>query len=144
MKKSVGSLAVVWLLMTGLAMAASIPAWLDDAISKWNQENHDVAIQFLDIKDSFVWYMFPKADNLASAEIRERMYAIAETNGYQKTAEEELVTTGKPPSPTEPYKAKKCWNRSFTLNVDVGRQRMLTTLLCEDAASWYTGFRIIQ
>jgi len=143
MKKSIGSLAVVWLL-AGVAMAASIPAWLDDAISEWNQENQEVAIRFLEIKDSFVWYMFPKTDDLAGAEIRERMYTIAGANGYQKTAEEELVTTGKPPSPTEPYKAKKCWNRSFTLNVDVGRQRMLTTLLCEDATSWYTGFRIIQ
>jgi len=143
MKDSVGTLAVV-LLFAGLAMAASIPAWLDDAISTWNQENPDVAIQFLNIKDSFVWYMFPKTDDLSHAEIRERMYVIAEANGYQKTAEEELITTGKPPSPTEPYKAKKCWSRSFTLNVDVDRQRVLTTLLCEDATSWYTGFRIIQ
>jgi len=143
MKHLAGILAVVSLL-TGLAMAASIPAWLDDAISKWNQENPDVTFRFLDIKDSFVWYLFPKTDDLAHSEIRERMYAIVEANGYQKTEEEELVTTGKPPSPTEPYKAKKCWSRSFTLNIDVGRQRMLTTLLCEDATNWYTGFRILQ
>jgi len=143
MKKLAGILVVVSLL-TGPAMAASIPAWLDDAISKWNQENPDDPFQFLDIKDSFVWYLFPKTDDIANAEIRERMYAIVDANGYQKTEEEELVTTGKPPSPTEPYKAKKCWSRSFTLNVDVGKQRVLTTFLCEDATSWYMGFRILQ
>lgn len=143
MKNSIGALAVA-LLVAGVAMAASIPAWLDDGIAEWNQENPDVAIQFLDIKDNFVWYMFPKTEDLAHAEIRERMYAIVEANSYEKTAEEELVTTGKPPSLTAPHKAKKCWTRSFTLNVDVDRQRMLTTLLCEDAANWYTGFRIIQ
>ncbi len=143
MKKLAGMLVVVSLL-TGLAIAATIPVWLDDAISKWNHENPDEAFLFLDIKDSFVWYMFPKTDDLANAEIRERMYAVVDANGYQKTEEEELITTGKPPSPTEPYKAKKCWSRSFTLPLDAGGQRMLTTLLCEDDTNWYPGIRIIQ
>jgi hypothetical protein len=134
----------VGLLSSGLAIAASIPAWLDDAITSWNQENSEVPIRFLDIKDSFVWYMMPKTDSISHSQIRERMYAIAESNKYQKTVEEELITTGKPPSPVKPYQAKKCWSRSFTLNVDVGRQRMLTTYLCEDTSNWYTGFRIIQ
>ena len=143
MKNWVG-LMVGAILVTGLATAASIPAWLDDGITKWNQEHPDVAIQFLAIHDSYVWYMFPKTEDLTNAEIRKRMYAIVEGNGYKRNAEEELVTTGKPPALTEAYKPKKCWTRSFTTEVDVGRQRMLTTQLCEDATNWYSGFRILQ
>ena len=75
---------------------------------------------------------------------RERVYAIAEAHGYQKTVEEELVTTGKPPVPNKPSKPRKCWSRSFTLDIDVGRQRMLTTLVCGDTAGYYAGFRILQ
>ena len=101
------SIVAIGLLSAGVAMAASIPAWLDDGITKWNQENPDVRMQFLAIKDSFVWYMVPKTEAIGTAEIRKRIYAIAEAHGYQKTVEEELVTTGKPPSPTKPYQAKK-------------------------------------
>ena len=134
----------IGLLSAGFGLAASIPAWLDDAISAWNQENPDLPIQFVDIKDSFVWYMIPVNDEIGHAEIRKRIYALVENHGYQKTVAEELVTTGKPPTPNKPYKPKKCWSRSFTLTVDVGRQRMLTTLVCEDTASWFTGFRTVQ
>jgi hypothetical protein len=51
--------------------------------------------------------------------------------------------------------AKKCWSRSFVLNIQaenhtiaVGdepsgqRQRMLTSLVCEDSATWWAGFRV--
>ena len=137
-------IVAIGLLSVGVASAASIPAWLDDGITKWNQENPETRIQFLDIKDSFVWYMVPKTEELDMLQVRQRIYAIAEANGYEKTVDEELVTTGKPPSPTAPYQAKKCWNRNFTLTVDVGRQRMLTTAICEDTGNWFTGFRIIQ
>ena len=140
---SVGILTL-GLLAAGLTLAASIPAWLDDAISNWNQENPETPIQFLDIKDSYVWYTMPSTAEIGHAEIRERVYAIVEAHGYQKTVEEELVTTGRPPSPSGPSKTKKCWSRSFTLDIDVGRQRMLTALVCGDTTGYYAGFRILQ
>ena len=117
----------VGLLSSGLAIAASIPVWLDDAITSWNQENSEVPIRFLDIKDSFVWYMMPKTDSISNSQIRERMYAIAESNKYQKTVEEELITTGKPPSPVKPYQAKKCWSRIWPWYERVGSARQPRT-----------------
>jgi hypothetical protein len=137
-------LAAIGLLGASLCSAASIPAWLDDAITEWNEENPAVQIQFVDIKDQFVWYMIPNTPETSAKRIRERVYAIAQAHGYKMTAEEELVTTGRPPSPTGPPEAKKCWNRSFTLDVDVGRQRLLTTLVCEDAEHRFAGFRIVE
>ena len=125
-------------------LGASIPAWLDEAITEWNGENDQVPIRFLDIKDSFVWYMMPRIDEIPGSKIRERTYAIAESHGYQKTTDEELVTTGKPPVPTGRHVDKKCWNRSFTLDIRTGEQRVLSTLVCEDPAQWYLGFRILQ
>jgi hypothetical protein len=137
--------------------AQSIPVWLDDAITEWNQKNPDTPLRFVDIKDSFVWYTVPATEEIGPKEIRERVYGLVGRNGYEVTAEEELVTTAKPPSPNEPYKPKKCWRRSFVKNMDgqsntkaVGggrsgmSQRMLTSLVCEDYQSWFTGFRIAQ
>ena len=61
------------------------------------------------------------------------------------TAEEELITMAKPPSPNQPYKDKKCWKRSFVLEGEVtSAGRMLTTYVCEDVQSWFAGFRILQ
>ena len=137
-------LVTLGFLAAGLCQAASIPAWLDDAISNWNQENPAVQIRFVDIKDSFVWYMIPDTPETGHKVVRERTYGIAEAHGYQRTEAEELVTTGRPPSPVKPYKEKKCWTRSFTLNLEVGRQRLLTTLVCEDEGYWFAGFRIAE
>jgi hypothetical protein len=81
--------------------------------------------------------------------------------GYKLTDDEERVTTGKPPSPVSPYRTKKCWTRSFVLDIEelsnttaAGgrgssgksglRQRMLTSLVCDDKPYWLTGFRILQ
>jgi len=137
--------------------AASIPAWLDDAITEWNKENQATQIEFVDIKDSFVWYMIPDTPEKGSKDIRETIYEIVTTHGYEVTDQEELVTTGKPPSQTTPYKPKKCWQRSFVLTINelsnttapgggrTGvRQRLLTSLVCEDGRDWYAGFRIAQ
>ena len=137
--------------------AASIPAWLDHAITEWIQENPDVQIEFVDIKDSFVWYMIPGSPETASKDIRTSIHEIVIKNGYEVTDQEELVTTGKPPSQTTPYKEKKCWQRSFVLTINelsnttaIGgersgvRQRLLTSLVCQDGRDWYAGFRIAQ
>ena len=84
-------LVTLGFLAAGLCHAASIPAWLDDAISKWNQENPAVQIRFVDIKDSFVWYMIPDTPETGHQVVRERTYTIAEANGYRRTEAEELV-----------------------------------------------------
>ena len=135
-------LVVVSLFSISPGMAASVPAWLDAAIAKHNQEHPELPIEFVDIKNSFVWYMTPKTDPAEHQRIREDVYGIAKENGYLQTEEEELVTTGKPPSPTNPYSAKKCWKRNFTLDLETGRQRLLTTLVCDDTSYWFAGFRI--
>jgi hypothetical protein len=132
----------VGLLSFTAGLAASIPAWLDDAISEHNEEHPDLTVEFVDIKNSFVWYMTPRVSATQHKRIRESVYEIAQENGYKRTEEEELVTTGKPPSPTDPYSAKKCWKRNFTLDLETGRQRLLTTLVCEDRSFWFAGFRI--
>ena len=98
--------------------AASIPVWLDDAITEWNEENEAIQIEFVDIKDSFVWYMVPDTPDIGHKDIRESIYKIIQSNGYKTTDQEELVTTGKPPSQTTPYKEKKCWQRSFVLTIN--------------------------
>ena len=142
----------------GFSSAASIPVWLDDAITEWNDKTPNVQIAYLDIKDSYVWYMIPDTDDINSTDIRKGVFNLAIGNGYKITAEEELITTGKPPSPTAPYREKKCWTRSFVLDVQelsnttaAGsnqnsgiRQRMLTSMVCEDSQYWYAGFRILQ
>jgi hypothetical protein len=134
--------------------AASVPAWLDDAISKWNAANPGTQIRFVDIKDSFVWYDIPKRADLGSQQIRERVNSIVLGNGYEPLDDEELVTTGKPPVSSGRSSAKKCWSRSFVLNISAQsgttsggdstgqRQRMLTSLVCDDDATWWAAFRV--
>ena len=149
----------IGLLAVTPSSAASIPAWLDGAIADWNEENEAIQIEFVDIKDSFVWYMIPDTPDIGSKEIRASIYKIIQANAYKTTDQEELVTTGKPPSPVKPYKEKKCWTQSFVLDIDElsnttaaggrdgnpgQRQRMLTSLVCEDGPRWFTGFRILQ
>jgi hypothetical protein len=137
--------------------AASIPAWLDDGISKWNANNPGIQISFVDIKDSFVWYDIPKSSEIASQRIREGVNNIVLTNGYQPLDDEELVTTGKPPVASGPSKPKKCWSRAYVLNIQAQndtkavddarsgqRQRMLTSLVCEDTTTWWAAFRVAQ
>ena len=151
---------VACLLSPGPADAASIPAWLDDAITVWNEENPAVQIEFVDIKDSYVWYMIPATEEVGHKMVRERVYNIVVGHGYKVTDEEEMVITGKPPSMTTPYKTKKCWTRSFVLDIEAlsnttsagrgghadsgTRQRMLTSLVCDDNGYWFAGFRILQ
>jgi len=153
------ALIIVGMLVAGIAAAASIPAWLDDAISEWNSEseNKEIPIRFVDIVDSYVWYMLPQNDQFGQKEIRARVHEIAQANGYTTTDEEELGTTGKPPSPVNPYQPKKCWRRSYVLDIQAlsdtraqgdkraaQRQRMLTSMICEDEGYWFMGFRILQ
>jgi len=120
--------------------AASIPAWLDDAISEWNGENPGVPIKFVEIKDQYVWYTVPNTAETGQKQIRESVYGIVQRHGYQQTEAEELVTTGRPPNTRQ----TKCWTRSFTLDLEVGRQRLLTTQVCVGDESWFAGFRVIQ
>jgi len=158
---AIGCCLAVGLLATGSVSAASIPAWLDDAISEWNDKSPDIQIEFVDIRDSYVWYMIPDTDEISHKDIREGVFNLAMANGYKITAEEELITKGKPPSPVTPYREKKCWTRSYVLDINelsnttaVGqrgsgggtgmRQRMLTSMVCEDQQYWFAGFRILQ
>jgi len=131
-----------------LSSAASIPAWLDDSITNWNKQNPQSPIQFVDIKDSYVWYTIAATPELDSKNVRTRVYNIVHTNGYANTQDEEIVTTGKPPTGSGVSKAKKCWTRSFLRDLQKGsattQERMLTTLVCEDGANWSAGFRILQ
>jgi len=129
--------------------AGSIPAWLDDSITNWNASNPKDTIQFVDIKDSYVWYTMAATPELGSKEIRARVYGIAYKNGYANTQDEEIVTTGKPPVASGPVKTVKCWTRSFLRDIKsgdstAGTSRMLTTLVCQDGANWSAGFRILQ
>ena len=138
--------------------AASIPSWLDDGISRWNAANPDTPFRFVDIKDSFVWYDIAKTAAAGQQQIRERLNQIVLANGYTPMDDEELVTTGKPPATSGRSTAKKCWSRSFVLNISaqsetkaVGgddsagqRQRMLTSLVCEDTETWWAAFRVVS
>jgi len=128
--------------------AGSIPAWLDDSITSWNTNNPTSTIQFVDFKDSYVWYTMATTPDLGSKEIRARVYGIAYKNGYANTQDEEIVTTGKPPRSSGPVKTLKCWTRSFLRDIQEGNnntgERMLTTLVCQDGANWSAGFRIVQ
>jgi hypothetical protein len=140
------SLVMISLLAAAPCRAASIPAWLDDAITQWNKLNPTSQIQFVAIKDQYVWYTMSAQPELGSKEIRERVYGIVHKNGYANMNDEESVTTATPPSPNGPVKAKKCWNRSFLRNIQGSStpgESMLTTLVCEDGANWSVGFRIL-
>ena len=147
----------VGLMATTPCSAASIPAWLDDGISKWNAGNPDTPIRFVDIKDSFVWYDIPRKPDLTHQQIRARLNDIVLGHGYVPMNDEESVTTGKPPVESGRSTPKKCWSRSFVMNVkaqsetkEVGgesagqRQRMLTSLVCEDTTTWWAAFRVVE
>ena len=135
--------------------ATSIPAWLDEGITQWNSANPETPIRFVDIKDSFVWYDMPKSSDVGQARIREGVNKIVLGHGYVPLDDEEKVTTARPPVTSGRTQSKKCWSRSFTLDVQaqsetkaVGgespgqRQRMLTSLVCEDSATWWAAFRV--
>jgi hypothetical protein len=138
--------------------AASVPAWLDEGISNWNQSNPTAAIRFVSIKDSYVWYDIPKSEQIGQKEIRERLKSIVYRNGYEPMDEEDLVTTGKPPVTAGRSAAKKCWSRSFVYSIQAQsgtkaagddesagqRQRLLTSLICEDASVWWAAFRVAE
>lgn len=146
--------ALFVLAVSASARAASVPAWLDDGISKWNTANPSSQIRFVNIKDSFVWYDMAK-EAVGQKEIRDRVNNIVLKNGYQPLDDEELVTTAKPPVSAGRSVPKKCWSRSFVLNIQaqnntiaVGedpsgqRQRMLTSMVCEDTNAWWAAFRV--
>lgn len=137
--------------------AEAIPAWLDDAISKWNGENPTLPITFVNFKDSYVWYEVPRTAEIGHQRLREAINRIALGKGYAPLNDEEFVTTGRPPAVNGPSTQKKCWNRSFVLNVQaqgntkaVGdespgqRQNMFSSLVCEDAEKWWAAFRVAQ
>jgi hypothetical protein len=141
-------LVAISLLAATPCSAGSIPAWLDDAIGEWNKANPASPIQFVDIKDSYVWYSTAGTPELTSKDIRSRAYGIAYKNGYANTQDEEIVTTGKPPVPNGPATTKKCYTRSFLRDIQKGSpttvERMLTTMVCEDGPNWALGFRVLQ
>jgi hypothetical protein len=136
-------------------VAATIPAWLDAGISKWNSANPGTQLQFMNVKDSFAWYQMPKAPDHTLVQMRDRVNTVVLGQGYKPLDDEEMVTTGKPPVTSGRVQPKKCWSRSFVLDIQaenntiaVGdepsgqRQRMLTSMMCEDTATWYAAFRV--
>jgi hypothetical protein len=140
-----------------VGVAASVPAWLDEGISRWNAEHADTPIRFVDIKDSYVWYDIPKTSPADQVRIREGVANIVLANGYEPMDDEDLVTTGTPPVASGRVKPKKCWRSSYVLNIQAQsqtkaveedragqRQRMLTSLVCEDTATWWAAFRVAQ
>jgi hypothetical protein len=140
------------------AHAASVPAWLDEGISVWNEANPADAIRFVNIKDSYVWYDMPKSAEISQKMIRERLKSIVYRNGYEPMDEEDLVTTGKPPVTAGRSTPKKCWSRSFVYSIQAQsntkatgddetagqRQRLLTSLICEDSSVWWAAFRVAE
>jgi hypothetical protein len=125
------------------AGAASIPSWLDKAITDWNEANPSQPFQFMDIKDSFAWYRIARSEQVGHEQVRTSLTEIVLKNGYKPTDQEELVTTGRPPAAQGNPTTKKCWSRSYTLDIDTGRQRLLTSSICEDAAEWLVGIRVV-
>ena len=156
--KTTAAVGAVCALLALPVSAASVPAWLDEGISNWNAKNPAAAIRFVDIKDSFVWYDMPKTPELGQKQIRERLKSIVYGNGYEPMDEEDLVTTGKPPVTSGRSAPKKCWSRSFVYSIRAQsetkaagddehagqRQRLLTSLICEDAAVWWAAFRVAE
>lgn len=142
-------------LAVGTSRAATIPAWLDAGIAKWNGANPAAKLSFVNIKDSFVWYEMPKSAEHSLPQMRDRVNGVVLGQGYKPLDDEELVTTAKPPVASGRSSAKKCWSRSFVLNIQaqndtkaVGdeasgqRQRMLTSMVCDDSATWWAAFRV--
>ena len=133
------------------ARAATIPAWLDAGVTKWNDANPAAQLKFINVKDSYVWYEMPKSADHTLPQMRDRVNKVVLGNGYQPLDDEEMVTTGKPPVVSGRAAAKKCWSRSFVLNIQaqaIGgdpsgqRQRMLTSMVCDDSATWWAAFRV--
>jgi hypothetical protein len=161
-RRIVGCCATVFalcLLTLNPCVAASIPAWLDDAITDYNEENPQSPFEFVDIKDSFVWYWVKDTPDIGGKDIRTGVYGHVQRHGYQQMDQEELITVGRPPNPTGTSNPeRKCWRRSFVLNIDEQsnttmagtgqrsgqRQRMLTSLVCDGISHWYAGFRVLQ
>jgi hypothetical protein len=135
-------LLIIVSLVTGLAWAASVPVWLDDAITAYNEKSSSIKIQFMDIKDSFVWYVIPDSEEIGSKDIREGIFRIAQASGYQVMEGDELITTTRPPTPGRAHTDKKCWKRSFAMEGEA--PRVLTTYVCQGDAEWYAGFRTLQ
>ena len=136
-------------------LAASVPAWLDDGITRWNGANPGNQLSFIAVKDSYVWYQMPKSTQHTLPQLRDRVNQVVLGNGYQPLDDEELVTTGKPPVTSGRSYPKKCWSRSFVLNIQaqndtkaIGddpsgqRQRMLTSMVCDDTSTWWAAFRV--
>ena len=135
--------------------AATIPAWLDAGIMKWNGANPAAQLKFINIKDSYVWYEMPKSTDHTLPQMRDRVNGVVLGQGYKPLDDEELVTTGKPPVASGRSTPKKCWSRSFVLNIQAQnetkaagdaspgqRQRMLTSMVCDDSATWWAAFRV--
>ena len=140
--------AALGLFGTTPCRAATIPAWLDDGIAEWSKAHPESPIQFVAIKDGYVWYRMTATPTLGSKDIRSSVYGIANKNGYASTQDEEMVTTGRPPVPNGPAKTVKCWTRSFLRDAQKGStttvERMLTTMVCEEGPTWSVGFRILE
>jgi hypothetical protein len=96
-----------------------------------------------------------KTPEIGQQQIRERVNHIVLANGYTPMDDEELVTMGKPPVESGRVVAKKCWSRSFILDIKaqenaktIGdasatqRQRVLTSLVCDDTETWWAAFRV--
>jgi hypothetical protein len=140
---------------TTASYAATIPAWLDAGVTKWNDANPAAQLKFVNIKDSYVWYEMPKSPDHSLPQMRDRVNKVVLGQGYQPLDDEEMVTTGKPPVVSGRTSAKKCWSRSFVLNIQAQndtttvdgersgqRQRMLTSMVCDDSATWWAAFRV--
>jgi len=149
------ALLVVLALAAVPCLAASIPAWLDDGITRWNSANPTTQLTFVNVKDSFAWYQMPKSTEHTLPQLRDRVNKVVLGNGYQPLDDEELVTTGRPPVTAGRSASKKCWSRSFVLNIQAQndtkargedpsgqRQRMLTSLVCDDTSTWWAAFRV--
>ena len=139
------TLVMIILFAAAPGSAASIPVWLDDAVTQWNEENPTNQFEFIGIQDQFVWYSLSAAPEVApeetpdtsaspdpaseetddtsaspkigSKDIRERIYQLVHRNGYINMKDAEFVTTKTPLIPNKPMTKKKCWTRSFVRDV---------------------------
>jgi hypothetical protein len=141
--------------LTTASYAATMPAWLDAGVTRWNDANPAAQLKFVNIKDSYVWYEMPKSADHTLPQMRDRVNKVVLGQGYQPLDDEEMVTTAKPPVAAGRAVAKKCWSRSFVLNIQAQndtttvdgersgqRQRMLTSMVCDDSATWWAAFRV--
>ena len=137
------------------ALAATIPSWLDAGITKWNGANPAAQLKFVNVKDSYVWYEMPKSTEHSLPQMRDRVNTVVLGQGYKPLDDEEMVTMGKPPVASGRATPKKCWSRSFVYDIQAEndtrakgdeasgqRQRMLTSMVCDDSATWWAAFRV--